>query len=161
MSITKSFGYSFVIYLAQVPGLFSAAYLNEKIGRKATIVSYMAVGAVSALALSAVHTNEAVMIAGACLSFAMNGTYAGVYAYTAEIFPTAIRTTGAGFASAVGRVGAIASPIIVGYLFPIVGFGSVFGLTTAVLGAGALAVMILGPRTKGLSLEAIVAEEFQ
>ncbi|PRX21618.1 putative MFS transporter [Paraburkholderia sp. BL18I3N2] len=161
MSITKSFGYSFVIYLAQVPGLFSAAYLNEKIGRKATIVLYMALGAVSALALSAMRTNEAVMIAGACLSFAMNGTYAGVYAYTAEIFPTAIRTTGAGFASAVGRVGAIASPIIVGYLFPIFGFAGVFGLTTVALGAGALAVMILGPRTKGLSLEAIVAEEFQ
>ena len=44
------------------------------------------------------------MLAGICLSFFMNGTYAEVYAYTAEVFPTAIRTTGAGLASAIGRI---------------------------------------------------------
>jgi putative MFS transporter len=107
------------------------------------------------------RTNEAIMVAGICLSFFMNGTYAGVYAYTAEVFPTAIRTTGVGIASAVGRIGAIISPILVGYIFPILGFGGVFGVTTAVLLTGAVAVLVMGIRTKGLSLEAIAVKELE
>lgn len=159
MSITKSFAYSLAIYVAQVPGYFSAAWFNEKIGRQATIASYMVLGGASALAMTAVHSNPAIMVAGICLSFFMNGTYAGVYAYTSEVFPTAIRTTGVGIASAVGRIGAIVSPILVGYIFPAFGFGGVFGVTTAVLLAGALAVLVMGIKTKGLSLEDIAVKE--
>ena len=36
-TITKSFAYSLAMYIAQVPGYFSAAWFNEKIGRQATI----------------------------------------------------------------------------------------------------------------------------
>jgi putative MFS transporter len=161
MSITKSFAYSLAIYIAQIPGYFSAAWLNEKIGRQATIASYMVLGGVAALTMTMTRTNEAIMVAGICLSFFMNGTYAGVYAYTAEVFPTAIRTTGVGIASAVGRIGAIISPILVGYIFPILGFGGVFGVTTAVLLTGAIAVLVMGIRTKGLSLEAIAVKELE
>ena len=159
MTITKSFAYSLAIYIAQVPGYFSAAWLNEKIGRQATIASYMVLGGVAAMVMTMTRTNEAIMVAGICLSFFMNGTYAGVYAYTSEVFPTAIRTTGTGIASAVGRVGAIVSPILVGYIFPVAGFGGVFGVTTAVLLAGALAVVMMGIKTKGLSLERIAVKE--
>lgn len=161
MSITKSFAYSLAIYVAQIPGYFSAAWLNEKIGRQATIASYMVLGGASALAMTMLRSNEAITAAGICLSFFMNGTYAGVYAYTSEVFPTAIRTTGVGVASAVGRIGAIVSPILVGYIFPAFGFGGVFGVTTAVLLAGAIAVLVMGIRTKGLSLEAIAVGELK
>ncbi|MGI4861622.1 MAG: MFS transporter [Janthinobacterium lividum] len=159
MSITKSFGYSLVIYIAQIPGYFSAAWLNEKLGRQATIASYMVLGGVAALAMTMMRSNEAIMAAGICLSFFMNGTYAGVYAYTAEVFPTAIRTTGVGTASAIGRIGAIVSPILVGYIFPAFGFGGVFGVTTAVLVAGALVVLVMGINTKGRSLESIAVQD--
>ena len=121
MSMTKSFGYSLAIYCAQVPGYFSAAWFNEKIGRQATIASYMLLGA-RALGLALAKTDGQIMLAGIIMSFFMNGTYAGVYAYTAEVFPTAVRTTGAGLASAIGRLGAIASPVLVGYLYPKFGF---------------------------------------
>lgn len=161
MGVTQSFGYSFLIYLAQIPGYFSAALLNEKIGRKATIVLYMAMGTVFALAMAFAHSHQAILLAGACLSFAMNGAYAGVYAYTAEIFPTAIRAFGAGTSSAVGRIGAISAPLLVGLLYPVLGFGGVFAMTTAVLAMGVGAVIVLGPQTTGLSLEAITAEEGQ
>jgi putative MFS transporter len=159
MSITRSFSYSLAIYLAQVPGYFSAAWLNERIGRQATIASYMMAGGLCALGLAFAQGNAQIMLAGIALSFFMNGTYAGVYAYTAEVFPTAVRTTGAGVASAVGRIGAIVSPILVGYMYPKLGFGGVFGMTTGVLLAGALAVVILGIPTRGRSLEEIAARE--
>jgi putative MFS transporter len=151
MSITKSFGYSIAIYCAQIPGYFSAAYFNERIGRQATIATYMV--------LAFAQTDQHIMLAGILLSFFMNGTYAGVYAYTAEVFPTPIRTTGAGLASAIGRIGAIVSPILVGYLYPNFGFAGVFGVTTTVLLLGAVTVVLMGVPTRGRSLEEIAAGE--
>ncbi|MGY3534899.1 MFS transporter [Bradyrhizobium sp. USDA 4452] len=158
MSITKSFGYSLAMYCAQVPGYFTAAFFNERIGRQATIATYMLLGGVSALGLAFAKSDGEIMAAGLLLSFFMNGTYAGVYAYTAEVFPTSIRTTGAGLASAIGRIGAIAAPILVGYLYPNFGFAGVFGVTTTVLLIGALTVVLMGVPTRGRSLEDIASE---
>jgi putative MFS transporter len=59
----------------------------------------------------------------------------------------------------VGRIGAISAPLLVGLLYPVLGFGGVFAMTTVVLAAGVCAVIVLGPQTKGRSLEAIAAEE--
>ncbi len=159
MSITKSFAYSLAIYCAQVPGYFTAAWFNERLGRQTTIACYMLLGGASALGLAFAKSDSAIMVAGVCLSFFMNGTYAGVYAYTAEVFPTAIRTTGAGLASAIGRIGAIFSPILVGYLYAPFGFVGVFGVTTAVLLIGATAVVVMGIPTRGRSLEEIAKSE--
>src|SRR5882757_9560033 len=91
MTITRSFSYSLVIYIAQIPGYFSGAWLNEKIGRQATIASYMVLGGVSALGLALTRSDAGIMLSGVLLSFFMNGTYAGVYAYTPEVFPTDVR----------------------------------------------------------------------
>ncbi len=159
LTVTKSFAYSLAIYAAQIPGYYSAAYFNERIGRRATIITYLLLGCVSAAGLAAATSNEIVVVAGVFLSLFMNGTYAGVYAYTPEVFPTNIRATGAGVASSVGRIGAICAPILVGYIFPIFGFAGVFGVTTAALLVGALAVWFIGVETKGRSLEDIAAEE--
>src|SRR6266702_95405 len=48
MTITKSFEYSILIYLAQIPGYYSAAFVSEKLDRKWTIVAYMLLGGASA-----------------------------------------------------------------------------------------------------------------
>ena len=133
--------------------------MNERLGRQATIASYMILGGVSAIGLAMSQSNIAVMLAGICLSFFMNGTYAGVYAYTPEIFPTEVRATGMGTASSIGRIGAILSPTLVGWLYPHFGFAGVFGTTTVVLLIGALAVLIMGINTRNRSLEEITAEE--
>ena len=60
---------------------------------------------------------------------------------------------------AIGRIGAIVSPILVGYLYPNFGFAGVFGITTGVLLVGAVAVVLMGVPTRGRSLEDIVASE--
>jgi MFS transporter, putative metabolite:H+ symporter len=158
MTITKSFGYSIIIYLAQIPGYYSAAFLSEKLDRKWTIVVYMVLGGVAAYLLSGAGSGASITIAGALLSFFMNGTYAGIYAYTPELYPTGFRATGMGAASAFGRLGGISAPIVIGYAYPRIGFGGVFLLTTIVLVSGALAVGLLGIATAGKSLEQITAE---
>lgn len=159
MTITKSFGYSLIIYLAQIPGYYSAAFVSEKLDRKWTIVLYMLLGGVSAHLMSNAGSDASITTAGALLSFFMNGTYAGIYAYTPELYPTAFRTTGMGVASSFGRIGGLSAPIVIGYTFRQIGFGGVFLITTIVLVIGALAVALLGIGTAGKSLEQITAEK--
>jgi putative MFS transporter len=159
MTITKSFGYSLIIYLAQIPGYYSAAFLTERLDRKWTIVLYLLLGGVAAFFLSGARDAAAITMSGFCLSFFMNGTYAGIYAYTPELYPTSIRSTGTGVASSFGRVGGLAAPLIIGFTYARIGFVGVFTMTTCVLVLGALAVAILGMSTAGKSLEQIAAKE--
>lgn len=161
MTTTKSFGYSILIYLAQIPGYYSAAFLSEKLDRKWTIVSYMLLGGAAAYLMSNATTETSITAAGAMLSFFMNGTYAGIYAYTPELYPTAVRATGMGVASSFGRIGGLSAPIVIGYTFRQIGFDGVFVITTIVLVIGALAVAWLGIATAGKSLEQITAEELR
>jgi putative MFS transporter len=159
MTITKSFSYTLIIYLAQIPGYYSAAFLSEKLDRKWTIVLYMLLGGVAAFLMSNASSDTSITMAGIVLSFFMNGTYAGIYAYTPELYPTAFRATGMGVASAFGRIGGLSAPIFIGYAYPHIGFAGVFVTTTIVLISGALTVAVLGIATAGKSLEQIAAEE--
>ncbi|MDR3671157.1 MAG: MFS transporter [Holophaga sp.] len=159
MTITKSFGFSLIMYVAQIPGCYSSALLNERLDRKWTIVLYMVLGGVAAYFLSVARADLAITLCGFWLSFFMIGAFGAIYTYTPELYPTAIRSTGMGVASACGRVGGLAAPLIIGLAYTRIGFVGVFTITTCVLLLGALAVATLGMRTAGKSLEQISSEE--
>ncbi|MHB1627339.1 MAG: MFS transporter [Bacilli bacterium] len=159
LTITKSFQFSILIYLAQIPGYFSAAYLNDKVGRKKVIVSYLLGAVIAAFFMSEAHTSVSIVIWGFLMSFFMNGTFAGVYTYTPEQYPTLVRATGMGSASSFGRIGGLLAPIIIGYILPVYKFRGVFVLSTIVLFIGMLAVWILGRETNNKALEQITLEQ--
>ena len=161
LTITKSFQFSILIYLAQIPGYFSAAYFNDKIGRKKVIVLYLLFAAISAFFMSEAHTSAPIVIWGFLMSFFMNGTFAGVYTYTPEQYPTLVRATGMGSASSFGRIGGLLAPIIIGYILPIYKFRGVFVLSTIVLFIGMLSVWILGRETNHKALEQITLEQLE
>ena len=156
-TITKSFSYTILIYLSQIPGYFSAAYFNDKIGRKYTILIYMLLSCLSALGLALASGEHQIIMLSMLLSFGMNGVIAGQYTYTAEIYPTSIRATGMGAASAFARIGSIASPTIVGVAYPVLGFAGVFAMMTAILLVGGLGILFFGKNTRGVVLEEINA----
>ncbi|MFE3021533.1 MFS transporter [Streptomyces sp. NPDC059256] len=153
MSMEQSFTSTLLITLAQIPGYYSAAFLSERLGRTRTIALYLAGGALSAGLLAQGGTEARILWCGALLSYFMNGSYAALYAYSTEVYPTAIRATGAGAASAFGRLGGITAPVAIGVLYPVVGFGGVFALVTGVLAAGATIALAFGLRTTGRTLE--------
>jgi len=159
MTLTKSFGYSLLIYLMQIPGYFSAAFVSEWFDRKRTIAVYLSGGALAALGLANAAGNGQVLLFGALLSFFMNGAYAGLYSYTPEVYATAVRSTGMGAASAFGRVGGILAPILIGVAYASIGFAGVFVMTTVVLGLGVLAVLLFGLATAGKTLEEIAGTD--
>jgi putative MFS transporter len=155
IATTTSFEYTLVIYLAMIPGYFSAAWLAERVDRKNAISLYLAASAGCAFWLSQSDTPIGILVAGAALSWFINGVFGAIYAYTPELFPTRIRASASGLASAFGRLGAIIAPVVIGFLSESWGFAGVFGLTTAVLVVGVAAVLLFGPSTSGRSLESL------
>ncbi|MCH6264482.1 MFS transporter [Neobacillus citreus] len=151
--ISKSFLFSILIYVAQIPGYFSAAYLNDVLGRKKLICTYLGLAAISAFCLSQAHTSSTILISGFFTSLFMVGSMAGMYTYTPEQYPTIIRSTGTGSASAFGRIGGLLAPIYIGYMYPIFGFIGVFLMTTGVLLIGMVSTFILGTETKAKMLD--------
>ncbi len=152
LTMSKSFGFTIAIYAAQVPGYFSAAWANDRFGRREVIAAYMALGAVGALFLSGVQTPTGLLMTSIVLSFALNGVYAGLYSYTPELFSTSVRATAQGIATATSRVGAMVSPILVGALYPVIGFKGVFISALVLLTIGALTALLAGPQTRGMRL---------
>jgi MFS transporter, putative metabolite:H+ symporter len=86
------------------------------------------------------------------LSFFNLGAWGALYAVTPEVYPTALRATGAGAAAGFGRLASIAAPLCVPPLLHAGGSGLVFGVFAACFAAAALAVRGL-PELRGRTLE--------
>ncbi len=154
-SVAKSVGYTMLISLAGVPGFIAAAILVERWGRKPTCVT-MLLGSATAAFLYGHAPSLTLLIAfGLLMQFFMFGMWSVLYAYTPELYPTRSRATGAGCASAVGRLGSLIGPYAAGAILPALGQGGVFALGAGSFALAALSVGVLGIETRGRSLEAI------
>lgn len=153
-SLITSFKYVLIMTLAQLPGYFTAAWLIERAGRKFVLITYLIGTAISALAFGNAETVTMLLTSGIFLSFFNLGAWGALYAYTPEQYPLVIRGTGTGLAAAVGRVGGIFGPLLVGWLlntnYPI---GYIFGIFCIAILIGAAAVLFLGKETKQTELE--------
>ncbi|WP_026181016.1 MFS transporter [Demetria terragena] len=150
--MAKSFGFTLIITLAQIPGYAVAAVLVEVWGRRATLASFLAGSAISALAFGQAGSETTILITGCALSFFNLGAWGALYAITPETYPTSMRATGAGAATAFGRIAAIAAPLLVPVLTDAGGTGLVFSVLAAAFAIAALAAFGL-PEQRGKALE--------
>ena len=154
--MVRSFGFTLIMCFAQLPGYLSAAILVERWGRKPSMVLYFAGTAAAAWLFGMADSENSILIAGCLLYFFALGAWGCVYSYTPEVYGTAIRGTGTGWASAVGRVGAFVAPFIVPALYGMFGqeegFVFVFLLLSAAFAAVAVTVLLFGKETKGIPL---------
>ena len=160
-SVVKSIGFITLISLGGIPGFYVAAQMLERVGRKPTTAIFLFLSAVMAYVYGHSTSTTILFISGFVMQFFMFGMWSCLYAYTPELYPTRARSTGAGLASAFGRVGAITGPIIVGYIIGSVGHTGVFTLGAASFAIAALVVLVLGIETRGRTLEEICQIEEQ
>lgn len=158
-TLVKSFEFTLIMCLAQLPGYFSAAYLVEKIGRKKVLTIYFTGTALAAWLFGHSGSITEVLIYGCLLYFFSLGAWGCVYAYTPEVYPTVARGSGSGWAAAFGRIGAFIAPLIVPVIYSTYGetkgYGYIFVLLTAVFAIVAIVVGLFGKETMGKSLEEI------
>jgi putative MFS transporter len=112
-SIVKSFEYTLIITLAQLPGYAVAAWLIERWGRRWTLAAFLLGSAVAATLFGTAATVPVILITGSLLSFFNLGAWGALYAISPEVFPTALRGTGTGWAAGFGRVASIVAPLLV------------------------------------------------
>ncbi|GAA3946272.1 MFS transporter [Microbacterium soli] len=136
--LVKSFGFTLLITLAQLPGYAAAAWLIEVWGRRLTLSVFLAGSAVSAVLFGIADSEATIIITGMALSFFNLGAWGALYAVTPEIYPTSLRATGAGWAAAVGRIASIVAPLAVPVLLAqggaplaFVVFSAFFAIATA------------------------------
>jgi putative MFS transporter len=155
--LVTTFEYTLIITLAQIPGYFSAAFLVDRLGRKATLALYLLLCAVGAFFFRHAGSPVEILIWGCVISFFNLGAWGVLYTYTPELYPTRIRSSGTGSATAFGRIGGIVGPYIVGLLLPSwgAGVGTIFAMFAAIFLVVSAIVMIMGEETKGSSLERI------
>lgn len=155
---TQTFEYVIIMTIAQIPGYFSAAYLIDRIGRKATLGSYITLCAVCTYFFGQ-GNQQTVLLWGSLMSFFNLGAWGVIYTYTPELYPTRVRAFGSGWAAAIGRFGGMLAPAVVGLMLGDMGgkgnYGSVFTMFTGVLLLVAAVVWLLGEETKGKTLNEI------
>jgi putative MFS transporter len=151
-TLVKSFGFTLVITLAQLPGYAAAAFLIEKWGRRPTLAVFLLGSAAGAAMFAAADGDTAVLVTGMVLSFFNLGAWGALYAVTPEVYPTVLRATGAGAAAGFGRLASIAAPLCVPPLLDSGGSGLVFGTFAAFFLLGAVASRWL-PERRGESLD--------
>jgi putative MFS transporter len=140
-SLVRSFGFTLVITLAQLPGYAAAAVLVEVWGRRRTLAAFLVGSAVAAAIFAGASTETMVLVGGCLLSFFNLGAWGALYAVTPEIYPTALRATGSGWAAGVGRIASVLAPLAVPQIRDLGGTAllfAIFGAVFLVAAAGAL-----------------------
>ncbi|MBO1360231.1 MFS transporter [Acetobacter sacchari] len=158
ITVKHAIGLGFAMTTISTLGALICALSIDKVGRRRWYTGALALGGASLITLYVAGVSSLpVVFALTTLSYACIQTITySLYLYSAELYPTRLRSTGAGFGSAWLRAGSIAGPLTIGTLVSNGSDGSialVFGLfgVTAVITAGA--VYLFGPETSGKSLE--------
>lgn len=141
-----------LVALVQLPGYALAAYGVERWGRKPTLIGFLLLSAAGCLLYSLGQSHAIVVGATLLMSFALLGTWGAIYAFTPEIYPTALRASGMGAAGAVARLGGLLAPSVIA---PVMAADFVLALAviSAVLAAAAVCVWLIDVESKGRMLE--------
>lgn len=115
-SLGSSLSFLLALNLGGMAGAIAGGWLGDRFSLPKVVVAFFAVGTV-AIALLGFNTPMPVLyllitVAGATTI----GTQILLYANTAQFYPLAMRSTGLGWASGVGRTGAIVGPLLGGSL---------------------------------------------
>ena len=115
-SMDNSLMFMMVMNVGAVVGIVGGGILADRFHLKPVLMCLGIVGAV-VMSLMGFQSNQfllyiLVFLAGA----ASIGSQMLLYSYVAQYYPLAIRSTGIGWSSAIGRMGAIVGPILIGGL---------------------------------------------
>lgn len=112
-------------------GYVSFGFIADAIGRKRTYIMFVLTAAML-LPLYGILRQPTVLLAlGPFVAFFGTGYFSGLGAMVAELYPTTVRATAAGFCYNIGRIASAAAPYIVGSVAGTRGFGVAFSIVGA------------------------------
>ena len=157
-SIVRSTQFSVVIFSGFIPGYMLSGVFLDRLDRKTWLMlSFLGIG-VSGTLFGYARTPAEIMACAWFTAFFLGNGSTSIYTLTPELYPTAIRTTAMGFASAAGRAGGILLLLAFGVFSVLQGRLALFVVSDGLLALSIVAVALLGPRTRGRTLEATSAD---
>jgi putative MFS transporter len=151
LSFRHSLALTAIFYTAMIGWPFAGALLADRLGRRVSGILGAILLAAGSLVAFSTHSLPVYVVAQVFGIGCLGWTWAVGETYVAELFPTRLRATGFGLGVSIGRIPAIAGPLVTGMLATQIGIGNVarwFALIWLLLIAGYL----IGPETRGQSL---------
>jgi len=105
-----------VFNMGAMIGAVFGGWLGDKFNIKDVLVAFYAAGAISLTLMGYTKSTELLFLVVFVVGASTLGTQLLAYAYAGEFYPISLRSTGVGFASGMGRMGAILAPILIGGL---------------------------------------------
>ncbi|KWH44914.1 MFS transporter [Burkholderia stagnalis] len=155
ITITTSLMYSSVIALAAPIGPLIGLVIADRFERKSVIVAMAGTAIVCGLLFSRTTAAPLLIVLGIGLTLANNIMSYSYHAYQAELFPTAIRARAVGFVYSWSRFSAIFTSFVIAAVLNGFGTAGVFVFIAGAMAVVMAAIGLMGPRTKGVALEAI------
>lgn len=158
MELLPVYQNTFILALAQLPGYFSAAYLVERLGRRTTLGLYLVASGLFTYLFALATSLPWVVGMAVWMSFFALGAWGALYAYTPEVYPTTVRSTGMGAASGMTRIAGAIAPSLGAALM---GLSLIIPLTVYAVsyGLGGLAAFFLPHETSDRPLQDTLAQE--
>jgi AAHS family benzoate transporter-like MFS transporter len=115
-SLGSALTFVLVLNFGAVIGAVGGGWLADRFHIKYVLVAMYALAAVSITLLGYPVSTPVLFLLVGLAGASTIGTQIVTYAYAGQFYPAAIRSTGIGWASGVGRSGAILAPIVIGTL---------------------------------------------
>lgn len=115
-SLGSALNFVIVFNVGAIVGAIGGGLLSDKFNIKHVLIGFYAAGAMSLTALAYTKSTELLFLAVFIVGASTLGTQLLAYAYAGDFYSPATRSTGVGFASGVGRIGAIVAPVLIGWL---------------------------------------------
>lgn len=132
-----------------LPGYLLFGVLADRVGRKPTLVFYLAAAALSVPAFASAIRPATILFTATVAAFFGTGFFTGSGIIGSELFPTAIRATALGISYNAARGLSALAPFIIGAIGERRGLGAAF-LTCAIAFACAALSSVLLPETRDL-----------
>lgn len=132
-------------------GYVSFGFIADAVGRKPAYVAFVLVAAGLLPLYGVIRAPLPLLLLGPFVAFFGTGYYSGLGAIVAELYPTAVRATAAGFTYNFGRLASAIAPFTIGRVAETRGFGPAFTITGAAFLLAAVAWIWI-PETRNREL---------
>ena len=142
-----------LLNIGSLAGYLSFGPMADRFGRR-PVFGLMCLGSLIMLptAFLVPRSYASVLVLLPLLGFFNNGIFSGFAIYLPELYPTAIRATGAGFCFNIGRVLASTGPFLTAYLVSALGSFGRAASGVALIYILGIIILIFAPETKGRPL---------
>ncbi|SPR96398.1 Benzoate transport protein [Cupriavidus taiwanensis] len=115
-SLGSALSFVIALNLGAVIGAIGGGWLADRFHIKWVLVWMYALGAAFLYMMTIKTSTEVLYLIIAAVGACTTGAQIVAYAYSGQFYPGPVRSTGVGMASGVGRLGAIAAPMLIGVI---------------------------------------------